>query len=333
MNTNKANSVKRMTQIPKIDISGPTDQNKLASPLTKAFSDTGFCFISGHGIDRSLTDKLRLLIKELFVLPQDTLQRFHVRQENYRGYVPPGFFTPNDGGNSDLYAAWKLHWEAPEALAWRSRLFGANRWPPVPELRDTVLLYWSLLDALATRLLHAIEAGLGLSPGDLNQWFEAPLTNMTLLHYPDSENKNLAFHPHKDFAVLTILPYDPVGGLQVMSREGDWIDAVGPRDALLVNAGDILEIWSGGRLRSAPHRVVNWSGQERISFPWFAVPEPELNIEPLVEPIPDFERATLNCGDASLAVWSSNWPEAQPPSGIALTEFDGNKRNPEHLQT
>ena len=321
-----------MTQIPKIDISGPIDQDQIASLLIEAFSDTGFCFISGHGIDRSVIDKLRLLIKELFVLPQHTLQRFHVQQENYRGYVPPGFFTPNDGGNSDLYAAWKLHWEAPEAMTWCSRFFGANRWPPVPELRDTVLHYWALLDDLASKLLQAIETGFDLPLDSLNQWFETPLTNMTLLYYPATEKKDLAFHPHKDFAVLTILPYDPVGGLQVMSREGDWIDAVGPEDAFLVNAGDILEVWSGGHLRSAPHRVVNWSGQERISFPWFAVPEPELNIEPLVESVPDFDRATINCGDASLAVWTSNWPEAQPPAGIALAEFDGNKRNLEHLQ-
>lgn len=321
-----------MTQIPKIDISGPIDQDKLASLLIEASSDTGFCFISGHGFDCGVIDKLRLLIKELFELPQHTLQRFHVQQENYRGYVPPGFFTPNDGGNSDLYAAWKLHWEAPEAMTCCSRFFGANRWPPVPELRDTVLHYWALLDDLASKLLQAIETGFDLPADSMNQWFETPLTNMTLLHYPASEKKNLAFHPHKDFAVLTILPYDPVGGLQVMSRQGDWIDAVGPKNAFLVNAGDILEVWSGGRLRSAPHRVVNWSGQERNSFPWFAVPEPELNIEPLVDPVPDFDRATLNCGDASLAVWTSNWPEAQPPAGIALAEFDGNKRNLEHLQ-
>ena len=321
-----------MTQIPKIDISDPVEQDKLANLLVEAFSDTGFCFISGHGIDRSLIDKLRLLIKELFVLPQHTLQRFRVQQENYRGYVPLGFFTPNDGGNSDLYAAWKLHWEAPETLTWRSRLFGVNRWPPVPGLRDTTLHYWALLEDLAAKLLQAIEVGLELPVDSLNQWFKAPLTNMTLLHYPATGKKNLGFHPHKDFAVLTILPYDPVGGLQVMSREGEWIDVVGREDAFMVNAGDILEVWSGGRLRSAPHRVVNWSGQERISFPWFAVPEPELNIEPLVEPVPNFDRATLNCGDASLAVWSSNWPEAQPPAGIALTEFDGNKKNLEHLQ-
>lgn len=325
-------SVSSMTQIPKIDISGPIDQNKLASSLVEAFSDTGFCFISGHGIDRSLIDKLRLLIKELFVLPPRMLQQYRVQQKNYRGYVPLGFFTPNDGGNSDLYAAWKLHWEAPAELTSRSTIFGTNRWPPVPGLRDTILHYWVLLEDLASKLLQAIEVGLELPIDSLNQWFKAPLTNMTLLHYPATGKKNLGFHPHKDFAVLTILPHDPVGGLQVMSREGEWINVVGREDAFLVNAGDILEVWSGGRLRSAPHRVVNWSGQERISFPWFAVPEPELNIEPLVEPMPNFDRATLNCGDASLAVWSSNWPEAQPPTGIALAEFDGNKRNLEHLQ-
>lgn len=321
-----------MSHIPKIDISAPSGKTDLSISLVDAFADTGFCFITGHGINYSLVEKIRLLVKDLFALPPHTLEPFHVQQSNYRGYVPLGFFTPNDGGDSDIYTAWKLHWEAPAELNSRSKIFGANRWPPVLNLRDAVLSYWALLDELASRLLRAIEVGLGLPEGTMNQWFDAPLTNMTLLYYPATGKKNLGFHPHKDFAVLTILPYDPVGGLQVMSRKGEWINVIGSEDAFLVNAGDILEIWSGGRLRSAPHRVVNNLGKERISFPWFAVPEPELNIEPLVEPVTGFDRATLNCGEASLAIWTSNWPEAPPPNGIALAEFDGNERNIEHLQ-
>ena len=175
----------------------------------------------------------------------------------------------------------------------------------------------------------AAALGLGLPADRFTRWFDAPLTNMTLLRYPETGKERWGIHPHKDFDVLTLLAHDPVGGLQVLARDGEWLDAACPEDGFLVNAGDMLELWSGGRIRSAPHRVLNRSGRERVSFPWFAVPEPEVTIEPLLPPVPGFAREPLNCAEASAAVWYSNWPDAAPPSGITLGEFGDHPREAE----
>ena len=172
----------------------------------------------------------------------------------------------------------------------------------------------------------AAALGLGLPADRFTRWFDAPLTNMTLLRYPKTGKERWGIHPHKDFDVLTLLAHDPVGGLQVLARDGEWLDAACPEDGFLVNAGDMLELWSGGRIRSAPHRVLNRFGRERVSFPWFAVPEPEVTIEPLLPPVPGFAREPLNCAEASAAVWYSNWPDAAPPAGIALGEFGAHPR-------
>jgi len=102
-----------------------------------------------------------------------------------------------------------------------------------------------------------------------------PLTNMTLLHYPPqlTESKRMGIHPHKDTDGLAILAPDPVGGLMVRHRDGsEWIGVDPPGDALNVNIGDLLEVWSGGYLVSTPHKVINTSGTERYSFRYFAVP-------------------------------------------------------------
>ena len=271
-----------MTRIPTLDPAAAGGASGLAGPLADALADTGFCIVTGHGIDLALIREVRRRVRELFALPPQTLERDRVQRSNYRGYVPLGFFTPNDGGGSDMYAAWKLHWEAPPELAARSPLYGPNRWPPVPGLRDAGLRYWTALDGLAAELLRAAALGLGLPADRFTRWFDAPLTNMTLLRYPKTGKERWGIHPHKDFDVLTLLAHDPVGGLQVLARDGEWLDAACPEDGFLVNAGDMLELWSGGRIRSAPHRVLNRSGRERVSFPWFAVPEPEVTIEPLL---------------------------------------------------
>ena len=114
-------------RIPTFDLAAAGGAAGLADPLTDAFADTGFCIVTGHGIDLALIRELHRRVRALFALPPQTLERHRVQPGNYRGYVPLGFFTPNDGGGSDMYAAWKLHWEAPPELAARSPLYGPNR--------------------------------------------------------------------------------------------------------------------------------------------------------------------------------------------------------------
>jgi len=108
---------------------------------------------------------------------------------------------------------------------------------------------------------------------------------MTLLHYPPSSSKTsgIGIHPHKDTDILTILAPDEVSNVWLRPRHcKQWIDARVPADTLLVNVGDMLETWSDSYFQSTPHEVLNSSGQQRFSFPFFAVPKHDLMIEPLV---------------------------------------------------
>ena len=59
---------------------------------------------------------------------------------------------------------------------------------------------------------------------------------------------------------------------------------------------------------STPHKVVNTSGKERFSFPYFAVPRFDTLVEPLREPQAGFNRASVHVGDVSADVWRTNWP-------------------------
>ena len=97
----------------------------------------------------------------------------------------------------------------------------------------------------------------------------------------------------------------------VRQRGGsDWIEVNAPDDALVVNIGDLLELWSGGYFVSTPHKVVNETGAERYSFPYFAVPGFDTFVEPLLELQPGFERSGVHVGNVSREVWRTNWPGA-----------------------
>ena len=80
--------------------------------------------------------------------------------------------------------------------------------------------------------------------------------------------------------MLTILQQDGLGGLQVLNRDGTWIEAMPIAGTFVCNIGDLLERWTNGRLSSTRHRVLNRSGRSRFSIPIFCDPASDALIDP-----------------------------------------------------
>ena len=297
---------------------------EFAAELRAACEQTGFVSVIGHPIPVELFERVRTALRALFALPPDAKAAGHITPDNYRGFIPLGFFTPNrveaNGDQGDQYEGYKLHWECPPGhpAETECELYGPNRWPPdLPELRSVIGEYWAGCEAAAAPMLAAFAEVLGVRAPEFAAWHDAPLTNMTLLHYPAQPPAAdvTGIHPHKDTNVITLLHPDPVGGLEVRGRDGDWFEVEAPPDAVVVNVGEMLELWSGGRFPATPHRVVNRSGQERYSFPYFIVPNHAVTVEPLVPTVAGFDKAPMPVGALSAEVWRTNWPDEHPSAG------------------
>ncbi len=309
-----------MEHIPTIDITpladpfGPKYQSTVAQ-IMDACTGIGFLSITGTGIAPEHIEQVRSCVSAIFDIDEARKWDQAITRENYRGYIPMGFFTPNDGsGTADKYEGYKLHFEAAEDAPIQAdcALYGPNIWPrEVPQARAVLLDYWQQLDGVTDLLLGALEVGLKVPPNTLRDAFRDPMTNMTLLHYPPQapDEGGYGIHPHKDTDALTIIAPDPVGGLEVQTRTGGWITPDCPPGGFVVNIGDMLELWSGGRLKSTPHRVVNRSGRERYSFPYFAVPRHDVVVAPLLPALPGFDRPEVHCGHWSAEIWRTNWPD------------------------
>jgi isopenicillin N synthase-like dioxygenase len=316
-------------KMPVIDISAlsrsASARAAVVTEVGEACRDVGFLTITGARVDARLVENMRRVVEDVFAVDEQIKRSQAITRDNYRGYIPMGLFRANGtDALPDQYEGYKLHQETAfdDPIRRDCQLYGPNRWPAqVPDGRDVILAYWSEMDRIAFELLGALEQYLALAPGVISGCFDKPLTNMTLLHYPPQEPTTVScgVHPHKDTDALTIIARDPIGGLEVKCRNGGWVTPNCPENGFVVNIGDMLELWSGGRLVSTPHRVVNICGKHRYSFPYFAVPRHDVMVEPLLPALPGFSRPAVDCGYWSKEIWRTNWPdEAATASTPAL---------------
>ena len=313
----------KKVEIPNIDINAlivnGVGKRKARDELIAAFEEIGFAVLVGHGIEKKRLSEMRELLIRVFSVPDSVKEGLSISQSNYRGYIPLGFFSPNEKKvleetKNDLYEGFKLHWECPKEHPVKDecKLYGSNKWvKEVEDMEETLLSYWEDCDLLASTLLSHLAIALGVKPDILLDFFNEPLTNMTLLHYPVSstESQRSGIHPHKDISSITILHPDPLGGLEIRTRKGEWLEIFCPPDALLVNIGDLMEVWSGGRFISTPHRVLNRNQASRYSAPYFSVPRYSTLVKSLVEYENNFKPREILVGEVSAEVWRTNWPD------------------------
>jgi isopenicillin N synthase-like dioxygenase len=264
---------------------GPQAIAGVAAEIESACRDTGFFYVTGHGVAPDLFKRLEEASWRFFALPlADKLEIEMARGGRaWRGFFPVGGELTS--GKPDLkegiYFGTELGPDHPRVRAGVA-LHGANLFPSqVPELRAAVIGY---LDAV-TRAAHALMGGIALSLGLERNYFADhytadPTVLFRIFHYPPGNEESWGVGEHTDYGLLTLLAQDEIGGLQVKSRNG-WIEAPPIPGTFVCNIGDMLDRLTGGIYRSTPHRVRNASGRGRLSFPVFFDPDFDAKIVPL----------------------------------------------------
>ncbi|KZV49602.1 hypothetical protein F511_28203 [Dorcoceras hygrometricum] len=90
---------------------------------------------------------------------------------------------------------------------------------------------------------------------------------------PESGETELALSSHTDTNILTILYQDEVVGMEVMTKDGQWIPAQSSRDSFVVITGACFQAWTNGRLHSPEHRVMMTGNATLYSLSLFSVPK------------------------------------------------------------
>ena len=282
-----------MQDVPTINIDrylrGDMTQQDMAT-LARACEDHGFFLLSGHGYEASI-DAVFEQSSRFFAQPKEDKMAVFRNEENPLGYY--------DRELTKLFRDQKEVFDF-KAGGHQSRdPARRSRWPAdLPDFQSTLTAFFTDFTKLASVTMEMIFAALGMPPETIaqtmqNGFGERHSSAARLNYYPahdpvpalDRANVSalgdMALHHHTDPGAITLLLQDDHGGLQARSKTDGWIDVPPVAGTIVVNVGDVLQVWTNDRCTAGVHRVLPVrSDSGRYSTPFFYQP----NVDAVVAP-------------------------------------------------
>ena len=277
------------TELPIVDISalvtGQTDGvGAVAEQLGQAAREVGFCYVTGHGISEATFDGLLEATQRFFALPMAEKMKVYIgNSRNHRGYVPEGeeVFSVGSKDRKEAYDLSRdLATDDPDYLG-GNPLLGPNQWPALDGFSTSVMAYYHAAFAAGRALMRGFAMALGEAPDFFDPYLIKPPSQLRLIHYPFNPEASdaMGIGSHTDYECVTLLR-STAPGLEVLNSAGQWIDAPPVPGALIINIGDMMEIWTNGEFVATSHRVRPVK-EERYSFPLFFAVDYHTKVTPL----------------------------------------------------
>lgn len=289
-----------MNQIPSVDLAdflsdNPERKQKFVNEIGKAYEEIGFVALKNHFLDAALVDKLYQQVAAFFVLPIQTKSKYE-REElaGQRGYVSFGKEHAKDKPEGDLKEFWHFGQE-PDPDAKLTETYPDNLTvTELPDFNKTGMQAYRMLEKTGIYVLRALALHIGIEETYYDDWVKNGNSILRPIHYPPitTEPKNaVRAGAHGDINLITLLMGASAPGLQVLRKDGEWIDAIAQPDELVINVGDMLQRHTNGKLKSTIHQVVNpprelWH-TSRYSIPFFMHPRSEMPLNCLPQCIDD----------------------------------------------
>ena len=136
---------------------------------------------------------------------------------------------------------------------------------------ENLCAYQTALISLARRLTRMFALALHIPEDSFDEHVRQPEAGMRILHYPEQEasrDDQNGIGAHTDVEYFTIITQDSEG-LEVLGKSGQWIKAQPIKGTFVVNIADCFMRQTNDFFVSTVHRVINRSGRERYSVPFF----------------------------------------------------------------
>ncbi|MDB9828890.1 isopenicillin N synthase family oxygenase, partial [Flavobacteriaceae bacterium] len=239
-----------------------------------------------HFLDDALVSDLYKEVKAFFALDLAKKKQYEIEGlSGQRGYVSFGKEHAKGKKEGDLKEFWHFGQE-PSEDANLTEVYPENvQVDELPNFNATGMQAYRMLEKTGIYVLRALALYIGVDEFYFDHWASNGNSILRPIHYPPITKEPegaVRAGAHGDINLITLLMGASSGGLQVLRKDGVWIDAIPQEDELVINVGDMLERHTNNKLRSTIHRVVNppkeqWDSP-RFSIPFFMHPRGDMDL-------------------------------------------------------
>ncbi len=259
---------------------GPQLKRDFIQQLGKAYEEVGFVAVKNHGISDTLISELYRYVQQFFSLPLAHKRNYEIPEmAGQRGYTSFGTEHAKGSEAPDLKEFFQ-YGQLPGKAA------NLIQYPPnvlVNEVEGFNQCFeeaYKAFEQSGRSLLQAIALYLGLEESYFDPFIENGNSILRAIHYPpitEEPTSAIRAEQHEDINLITLLVGASADGLEILSKQNEWVAVTSLPEQIVVNVGDMLQRLTNNKLCSTTHRVVNpdrslWH-TSRFSIPFFLHPQ------------------------------------------------------------
>jgi isopenicillin N synthase-like dioxygenase len=276
--------------IPVVDLAefsgNPQQKAAFVDALGKAYEEVGFVAVKNHGIPAATIDGLYSNTKEFFSLPGEIKRKYEIAGlAGQRGYTSFGKEHAKGSTAPDLKEFFQFGQTVEDNDPIRSEYPDNVTVSEIKTFNPIFSSAYRSFENSGSALLRAIALYLGLDEKYFDEYVHNGNSILRAIHYPpikEEPKSAIRAEQHEDINLITLLIGASADGLEILSKQNEWVPVTSLPEQIVVNVGDMLQRLTNNKLRSTTHRVVNpprekW-GSSRFSIPFFLHPKSNMSL-------------------------------------------------------
>ena len=277
--------------IPLVDLSqfingSKEEKSQFVNELGKAFEEVGFVSVMNHGISSTLISDLYNAVEHFFKLPVESKHKYEIPGlAGQRGYTSFGKEHAKGSNAADLKEFFQYGQTIEPGQVSDEEYVSNVMVDEVDNFNTLFLQAYRAFELSGSYLLRAIALHLGLQENYFDDQIQLGNSILRAIHYPpilEEPKSSIRAEQHEDINLITLLVGASADGLEILSKENQWLPVKAGEGQIVVNVGDMLQRLTNNKLSSTTHRVVNpprekWSSS-RYSIPFFLHPKSNMSL-------------------------------------------------------
>jgi isopenicillin N synthase-like dioxygenase len=277
--------------IPVVDLNtflngGVENKKAFVQQLGNAYEEVGFVAVKNHGIPENLIADLYEYVQQFFSLPSEQKLKYEIPGlAGQRGYTSFGREHAKGSEAPDLKEFFQYGQTVEDGDSIKEEYPDNVKVKEVKNFDETLLAAYKNFEKSGRAMLQAIALYLGLDEFFFDEHIHNGNSILRCIHYPPitSEPKSaIRAEQHEDINLITLLVGSSADGLQILTKQNEWVGVTSLPEQIVVNVGDMLQRLTNNKLRSTTHRVVNPSRDlwhtSRFSMPFFLHPKGKMSL-------------------------------------------------------